>query len=73
VEFRDPSWYADFVFNMLQLHGVALCRHVHACFNNDAGGHAPKDAARLARFLSPACPGARGDARRAPQAGHQGG
>ncbi len=117
VEFRDPSWYADAVFETLQLHGVALCLHdmkgsapprlavgpfvyvrfhgagardggrypdsvlgdwsdwlaaqrasgssIYACFNNDVGGHAPKDAARLAPRLSGARPGARGDARRA--------
>ncbi len=99
VEFRDPSWYADDIFETLQLHGVALCLHdmggsasprvavgpflyvrfhgagaryggrspdsaleewaewlapkhhaavpIYAYFNNDVGGHAPKDAARL--------------------------
>jgi uncharacterized protein YecE (DUF72 family) len=98
VEFRDPSWYADDVLDLLASHGVALCLHdmagsasgrlsigpfsymrfhgvqkysgtypdsvlddwadwfasslasgrdVYAYFNNDVGGHAPRDAARL--------------------------
>jgi uncharacterized protein YecE (DUF72 family) len=98
VEFRDPTWYDDRVFGLLEEHGVALCLHdmagsasgrlpvgpfvyvrfhgtskysgsyseavleqwaqwlsechaegkaVFAYFNNDTGGHAPRDAARL--------------------------
>jgi uncharacterized protein YecE (DUF72 family) len=99
VEFRDPSWYHDRVFALLERHGVALCLHdmqgsatdrivvgpvvyvrfhfgtskyggryedrrldgwaewlaararegldVFAYFNNDTGGHAPRDAVRL--------------------------
>jgi len=98
IEFRDPSWYRDDVFSMLEERKVALCLHdmkgsatgrlpvgpfayvrfhgpqkytgrypdavldewadwlaarVHAgvaiCayFNNDNGGHAPRDAVRL--------------------------
>jgi uncharacterized protein YecE (DUF72 family) len=27
IEFRDPSWYDDRVFTMLERHGVALCLH----------------------------------------------
>ncbi len=103
VEFRDPSWYADSTFEMLERHRVAMCVHdmagsasprmavgpfvyarfhgsgsryggaypdavlddwtewlseqlsrdlpVYAYFNNDVGGHAPVDAARLRRRL----------------------
>jgi uncharacterized protein YecE (DUF72 family) len=103
VEFRDPSWYTDDVFALLERHGVALCLHdmrgsatgrrqtrpfvyvrfhgasgtysggypahrlrgwaewiraqiaggtdVYAYFNNDVGGHAPRDALTLRRFL----------------------
>jgi uncharacterized protein YecE (DUF72 family) len=98
IEFREPSWYDDRVFDLLRRHGVALCLHdmpgsatgrmlvgpfvyvrfhgaakyagryaderlenwaawltaraaegidVFAYFNNDAGGHAPRDAVRL--------------------------
>jgi len=98
IEFREPSWYADAVFALLERYGVALCLHdmqgsasgmravgpfvyvrfhgvqkysgsyadrtldgwaewlaeralagvpVYAYFNNDAGGHAPRDAVRL--------------------------
>jgi uncharacterized protein YecE (DUF72 family) len=99
LEFRDPSWYADDVFALLERAGVALCLHdmrgsesprrfvgpftyvrfhgsgaryggrypdevlakwaevlavraregmnVFAYFNNDSGGHAPRDAIRL--------------------------
>jgi uncharacterized protein YecE (DUF72 family) len=98
IEFRDPSWYNDVVFGLLEKHRVALCLHdmagsesgrldvgpfvyvrfhgttkyggrytdetlaswagwlaervrlgraVYAYFNNDAGGHAPRDAIRL--------------------------
>lgn len=27
IEFRDPSWYTDAVFGLLDRHGVALCLH----------------------------------------------
>ncbi len=27
IEFRDPSWYRDDVFALLERHGVALCVH----------------------------------------------
>jgi len=99
VEFRDPSWYDDRVFSLLERYRVALCLHdmpgsesgrrlvgpfiyvrfhfgehkyggaydedrlddwsewltaraasgldVYAYFNNDIGGHAPRDAIRL--------------------------
>lgn len=76
IEFRDPSWYDDRVFALLERHRVALCLHdmagvstydderldawsrwlsdqaaagrdVYAYFNNDTGGHAPRDAVRL--------------------------
>jgi uncharacterized protein YecE (DUF72 family) len=99
IEFREPSWYAEPVFELLREHGVALCLHdmqgsatgmmsvgpfvyvrfhfgtqryggryddsrldewaawlagrartgmpVFAYFNNDTGGHAPRDAVRL--------------------------
>ena len=98
IEFRDPSWYSDEVFALLDRYRVALCLHdmqgsaserraigpfvyarfhgttkyggryddqtleswaewlvararegspVYAYFNNDVGGHAPRDAARL--------------------------
>jgi uncharacterized protein YecE (DUF72 family) len=98
IEFREPSWYADAVFALLERYGVALCLHdmhgsasgmlavgpfvyvrfhgvqkysgsyadgvldrwaawlaeraraglpVYAYFNNDTGGHAPRDAVRL--------------------------
>jgi len=108
VEFRDPSWYADDTFAVLERHGVSLCLHdmrgsasprlqvgpfvyvrfhgtgpryggaypdstladwsewlgaqragglpVYAYFNNDVGGHAPKDAARLLQFMEPSGP-----------------
>jgi uncharacterized protein YecE (DUF72 family) len=104
LEFREPSWYADDVFALLERHGVALCLHdmrgsatgrirvgpfvyvrfhgasgrydgsypedrlapwaawlteqlaagidVFAYFNNDVGGHAPRDAVVLRRLLS---------------------
>jgi len=103
IEFRDPTWYSDEVFAMLERHRVALCLHdmpgsatarvavgpfvyvrfhgttryggrypnehlqewaewlaaqadggksVFAYFNNDVGGHAPRDAARLRDALS---------------------
>jgi uncharacterized protein YecE (DUF72 family) len=103
VEFRDLSWYADDVLEMLERHRVALCLHdmrgsasgrqrvgpivyvrfhgasgtysgsypddrledwadwlalqrgagtdVYAYFNNDVGGHAPRNAVTLRRFL----------------------
>jgi uncharacterized protein YecE (DUF72 family) len=99
LEFRDPSWYADDVLEMMEHHGVSLClrdmpgsatgrqrvgplvysrfhgasglysgaystaRHerwaewlaearrggagVYAYFNNDVGGHAPRNALTL--------------------------
>jgi len=98
VEFRDPSWYDDHVYELLRRYNVALCLHdmqgsasgkllvgpfiyvrfhgtrkyggrypdtrlddwadwlaeraaeglhVFAYFNNDTGGHAPRDAIRL--------------------------
>jgi uncharacterized protein YecE (DUF72 family) len=98
MEFREPSWYTDAVFRLLEQHRVALCLHdmagstsgqivvgpfvyvrfhgpqkyggrycddmladwarwlahqarsgraVYAYFNNDTGGHAPRDAVRL--------------------------
>jgi len=98
VEFRDPTWYTDAIFALLERHRVALCLHdmpgsatgkivlgpaiyvrfhgwtkyggryederldqwaewladrcrdgspVFAYFNNDVGGHAPRDAVRL--------------------------
>ncbi len=103
IEFRDPSWYADEVYETLERHHVALCLHdmkgsasgrliagpflyvrfhgsgpryggrypdsvladwaqwlteqrssgraIYAYFNNDVGGHAPRDAARLIEFM----------------------
>ena len=102
IEFRDPSWYTDEVFEQLTRHRVALCLHdmrgsatgrlsvgpfvyarfhgpakyhgryaddtlaewagwmndrrrggttVYAYFNNDVGGQAPRDAARLRAML----------------------
>jgi uncharacterized protein YecE (DUF72 family) len=108
IEFREPGWYDDRVFERLAKHRVALCLHditgsasgrlsigpfvyvrfhgtskysgsysddtleqwaewlteqhadgkpVFAYFNNDVGGHAPRDAARLrdriCRWLRP--------------------
>jgi uncharacterized protein YecE (DUF72 family) len=99
IEFRDPSWYAPEIYDLLTEHGIALCLHDMAgsatqrepigpfvyvrfhgsgaryggrypsrtlerwaddlarwaaegrpawvYFNNDAGGHAPRDAVRL--------------------------
>ena len=98
IEFRDPSWYTDETFDLLERHHVALCLHdmagsatgrmavgpfvyvrlhgpqkyagrypdsqlrewadwtarrsqqgvpVYIYFNNDTGGHAPRDAIRL--------------------------
>jgi uncharacterized protein YecE (DUF72 family) len=103
LEFRDPSWYVDEVYALMQRHRAALCLHdmrgsatgrlrvgplvyvrfhgptgryqggypderlqswadwlraqmadgtdVYAYFNNDVGGHAPRDAVTLRRFL----------------------
>jgi uncharacterized protein YecE (DUF72 family) len=106
VEFREPSWYREDVFALLEAHRVAMCLHdmkgsesprrqvgpfvyvrfhgagriyggrygdealadwagwlrgrmragvpVYAYFNNDAGGHAPRDAVRLReRMIGP--------------------
>jgi uncharacterized protein YecE (DUF72 family) len=98
VEFREPSWYDERIYDLLRAHNVALCLHdmqgsatgkmvvgpfiyvrfhgwtkyagryederldewadwlveriadgtdVFAYFNNDVGGHAPRDAVRL--------------------------
>ncbi len=103
VEFRDPSWYTDDIFALMEKHRVALCLHdmqgsasgmraigpfvyvrfhgvqkysgsysdealerwatwlservkdgrrIYAYFNNDTGGHAPRDAARLRTLLN---------------------
>jgi len=103
IEFRDPSWYTDAVFDSLQRRGVSLCLHdmqgsatgrwavgpfayvrfhgpakysgtysnarlmawaewcaqrlrdgvpVYAYFNNDIGGHAPRDAARFRAMVA---------------------
>jgi len=103
VEFREPSWYDERIFDLMREHNVALCLHdmqgsatgklvvgpfvyvrfhfgtkkyggrysderlnewadwladrasdglhVFAYFNNDTGGHAPRDAARLRRII----------------------
>ena len=104
VEFREPSWYDQRVFDLLHRHNVALCLHdmqgstsgklvvgpfiyvrfhfgtkkyggrysddrldnwaawlaaraadglhVFAYFNNDTGGHAPRDAVRLRQKIA---------------------
>jgi len=104
VEFRDPSWYADDVYRLMEKHRLSLCLHdmegsatgrlrigpivyvrfhgqsgryqggysgerlaswarwlageiasgadVYAYFNNDVGGHAPRDAVRLRQMLA---------------------
>jgi uncharacterized protein YecE (DUF72 family) len=104
IEFRDPSWYDDRVYALLERHRVSMCLHdmhgsatgrvvvgpcvyvrfhfgtskyggryddrrldawadwladrardgidVFAYFNNDTGGHAPRDAVRLRSRLS---------------------
>jgi uncharacterized protein YecE (DUF72 family) len=104
VEFRDPSWYVDATYTLLERHDVSLCLHdmpgsaparlvvgpcvyvrfhgttakyggryedrlldswgdwlaehirggldVFAYFNNDIGGHAPRDAIRLRTRLA---------------------
>ena len=102
LEFREPSWYSDTIFELLGRYRVALCLHgmegsatarvaigpfvyvrfhgtqkysgtyrdetlddwatwlrdrlrsgidVYAYFNNDVGGHAPRDAMRLRRMI----------------------
>jgi len=107
IEFREPSWYSEDVFALLESYRVALCLHdmpgsesprlvtgsfvyvrfhgaqgtgkyigtytdraledwaqwvsgrlraglqVYVYFNNDAGGHAPRDAARLRQRIGP--------------------
>jgi len=109
VEFRDPTWYVDEVYDTLARHGVAMCLHdlagaappnrrrvgafiylrfhgpqryggrysnetladwatwcaarliegtsVYAYFNNDIGGHAPRDAVRLRDLVAHATSG----------------
>ncbi len=104
IEFRDPTWYDDRVYELLGRHNVALCLHdmqgsasgkrvvgpfiyvrfhfgtrkyggrysddrlddwaewlagraaeglhVFAYFNNDTGGHAPRDAVRLRQKIA---------------------
>jgi len=103
IEFREPSWYRDDVFALLDRHNVSLCLHdmagsasgklavgpfvyvrfhgtqkytgsyddrtldewadwlaarhqegrpIYAYFNNDTGGHAPRDAVRLRAALA---------------------
>ncbi|HEU4889989.1 MAG TPA: DUF72 domain-containing protein [Vicinamibacterales bacterium] len=104
IEFRDPSWYSQDVFALLERHGVSLCLHdmpgsatgrqrvgpciyvrfhgasgryngsypddrladwaawledaaldgvdVYAYFNNDVGGHAPRNALVLRQYLN---------------------
>jgi uncharacterized protein YecE (DUF72 family) len=110
IEFRDPGWYSDRVFELLRRHGVALCLHdmpgsatprsrvgpfiyvrfhgiakysgryddarlddwaawlaaqaqtgvdAFAYFNNDVGGHAPRDAVRLRDRVDARIAGAR--------------
>lgn len=111
MEFRDPTWYADDVYALMERRAVALCLHdmpgsatgrqrvgpfvyvrfhgasgrydgsyppgrlkgwaawldeqaaagvdVHAYFNNDAGGHAPRDAVTLRGMLREETPGLR--------------
>jgi uncharacterized protein YecE (DUF72 family) len=105
IEFRDPSWYVDEVFDALSRGGVSLCLHdmegsasglrqvgpcvyfrfhgparyagtysaaqlsepaawcttqekkgapVYAYFNNDIGGHAPRDAMRFREMIATA-------------------
>jgi uncharacterized protein YecE (DUF72 family) len=122
IEFRDPSWYDDRVFERLDQHKVALCLHdmqgsatrrmgvgpfvyvrfhfgdrkyggaydgerldawsrwlsaqaaagrdVFAYFNNDTGGHAPKDAIRLRVLLPPCRTGSLDSARRSTNSGN---
>jgi uncharacterized protein YecE (DUF72 family) len=103
IEFRDPRWYTDAVFELLDKYRVACCVHdmpgsasgrltvgpfvyarfhgpvryggryedrvleqwaawlgdraqaglaIYAYFNNDIGGHAPRDAMRLRRMMA---------------------
>ena len=118
VEFREPSWYDDRVFALMERHRVSLCLHdmhgsatgrtvvgpavyvrfhfgtqkygggyddrrldewadwlaarsregrdIYAYFNNDTGGHAPRDAVRLRARLHALLN--RGDERPAPGA-----
>ena len=122
VEFREPSWYDDRVFALLESYRVALCLHdmqgsatekivvgpfiytrfhfgtqryggryddrrlddwagwlaerarsgleVFAFFNNDTGGHAPRDAVRLRSLIDGrlGSAGARAGDRRLPRA-----
>jgi uncharacterized protein YecE (DUF72 family) len=107
IEFRDPSWYTEAIFALLDRHQVALCVHdmagsasgrlsvgpfvyarfhgaqkysgryadatldtwaewlaacarsekpIYAYFNNDTGGHAPRDAVRLRDRIAALCP-----------------
>jgi len=108
IEFREPSWYDDRVYELLRRHNVALCLHdmqgsasgklvvgpflyvrfhfgtkryggryaddrldewaqwltaraadglpVFAYFNNDSGGHAPRDAVRLRQKIGALSP-----------------
>ena len=109
IEFREPSWYSDAVFALLERHKVTLCLHdmagsasgrllvgafvyvrfhgvqkysgryddrtleawadwlaarsregrpIYAYFNNDTGGHAPRDAVRLRAMLAERVAGA---------------
>jgi len=103
LEFRDPSWYADSVFGLMERYSVSLCLHdmqgsatgrirvgpivyvrfhgpsgryhgsypddrlrswsewmreelaggtaIYGYFNNDVGGHAPRNAVTLRQFL----------------------
>jgi len=111
IEFRDPSWYCDEIYALLERHHVTLCLHdmagsasgrlaigpfvyvrfhgtqkyagryadatldawadwlarraaegrpIYAYFNNDTGGHAPRDAARLRAALMRRLPGRSG-------------
>ena len=104
LEFREPSWYSEEIYDLMQRHGVSLCVHdmrgsatgrlrvgpivyarfhgpsgryqggypterlqswaewlngeiakgtdVYAYFNNDVGGHAPRDARTLRGMLT---------------------
>ena len=103
IEFRDPTWYVDEVFDALGAHGISMCLHdmegsatglrqagpavylrfhgpakssgrystrrlattaawcaerlsegvsVYAYFNNDIGGHAPRDAVRFRELVA---------------------
>ncbi len=114
VEFREPSWYRDDVFALLERHRVALCLHdmpgsasgrravgpfvyarfhgvqkysgryddrtlaewaewlgaerrngrpIFVYFNNDVGGHAPRDAQRLREMIAVEETRGRGDGR----------